>query len=635
MAINPETQYPGKIAPGTPDYPYGAARNITVPGDGTGTPWEAALVNDILGFQQAILAAAEEVPTGTPEKATASQYLTALGRVLDGKLYATVAALQASKIPDDTLVVVAERGHGRFTIKASGYSAESGDITLASGKVAAMVLDGPISVKWFGAVGDGVADDTVAIQAALDRPGNLPKWATGGIAVFFPQGSYRVTAPLQINKFSTAICGPSTPRFSGAAEIFIDDTGATTLFLVNQPDFAAAQIKLVGPDRVDGKYVVQDGLTGGAADVDWRFFDVVFENAGRAGLIFGRGLQLIDCQYQVLNGGFVIDWPNPFTPPSGDPDQTVEGGFRAVFVEGGRMHAMTGHLIENTGANAANLSGLSIHGVICDTFAGVFKGSCVNATFNDNNFIQGNGAQMYVFEDLQNVSINGGSYAGSNGTIQPPAWDVGNFIALTTGKTVTGLLVNGVTIRDVGGHVISLNGDWDDIIISNNVFENVLWLNDDGPSAPEVYAVVTTFTAGTGLSFTGNTVRTGNYARNNAIVNRRSVTASQLTGWVIRGTIFNEAYINETDFGAFYDANRDTKTVLYVGNGSDPQIFTLPSPAKGAIVAARSGPSAGETFANVIGTGLAGPGLKVTGPTVEVSGIFNTAASEYSLMVLR
>ena len=35
MAINPETQYPGKIAPSTPDYPYGAARNITTPGDGT------------------------------------------------------------------------------------------------------------------------------------------------------------------------------------------------------------------------------------------------------------------------------------------------------------------------------------------------------------------------------------------------------------------------------------------------------------------------------------------------------------------------------------------------------------------------------------------------------------------------
>lgn len=78
MAINPETQYPGKIAPSTPDYPYGGARNITVPGDGTGTPWEAALVNDLFGFQQALLSETGDVPTGTPETATASQYLEAV-----------------------------------------------------------------------------------------------------------------------------------------------------------------------------------------------------------------------------------------------------------------------------------------------------------------------------------------------------------------------------------------------------------------------------------------------------------------------------------------------------------------------------------------------------------------------------
>jgi hypothetical protein len=82
MAINPESQYPGKIAPGTPDYPYGAARNIAVPGDGTGTPWEAALVNDLFGFQQALLSQAGVVPTGTPEKATESQYLTAILRLV-------------------------------------------------------------------------------------------------------------------------------------------------------------------------------------------------------------------------------------------------------------------------------------------------------------------------------------------------------------------------------------------------------------------------------------------------------------------------------------------------------------------------------------------------------------------------
>ena len=81
MAINPELQYPGKINPSTPAYPYGSARNITTPGDGTGTPWEAAIVNDNLGFQQALLNLASLVPSGSPDEARASQYLQALQKI--------------------------------------------------------------------------------------------------------------------------------------------------------------------------------------------------------------------------------------------------------------------------------------------------------------------------------------------------------------------------------------------------------------------------------------------------------------------------------------------------------------------------------------------------------------------------
>lgn len=86
MAIIPENQYPGKITPSSADYPYGEARNISAPGDGTGTPWEAALVNDIFGFQQALLSEASVTPSGDPETATTSQYLQAL-RLLSSYRY--------------------------------------------------------------------------------------------------------------------------------------------------------------------------------------------------------------------------------------------------------------------------------------------------------------------------------------------------------------------------------------------------------------------------------------------------------------------------------------------------------------------------------------------------------------------
>ena len=56
------------------------------------------------------------------------------------------------------------------------------------------------SVRDFGAVGDGVADDTAALQAALDslQPGE---------ALLIPQGRYRFTSTLTLNRHEVSILG--------------------------------------------------------------------------------------------------------------------------------------------------------------------------------------------------------------------------------------------------------------------------------------------------------------------------------------------------------------------------------------------------------------------------------------------
>ena len=75
-----------------------------------------------------------------------------------------------------------------------------------------------ISVKDFGAVGDGVTDDTVAIQAAVNA---TPK----GTTIYFPAGTYAVSDAITINK-------PLVVRGAGPGS-FVADTGGAYLKQTN------------------------------------------------------------------------------------------------------------------------------------------------------------------------------------------------------------------------------------------------------------------------------------------------------------------------------------------------------------------------------------------------------------------
>ena len=58
-----------------------------------------------------------------------------------------------------------------------------------------------VTPQMFGAKGDGVTDDTQAIQAAIDSVKSLPSYLneTTGKVVFFPMGEYLITSPLDLS----------------------------------------------------------------------------------------------------------------------------------------------------------------------------------------------------------------------------------------------------------------------------------------------------------------------------------------------------------------------------------------------------------------------------------------------------
>ncbi len=116
--------------------------------------------------------------------------------------------------------IALSQGHlGNQSPPAQGHKGTGGQILDTGGQV--------LNVKAYGAKGNGTADDTAAIQAAVTASDN----ASGGV-VYFPPGTYKITSAIKSVSINTSFEGAgkgiSTIVNAGAGDgIFIDPTRFT------------------------------------------------------------------------------------------------------------------------------------------------------------------------------------------------------------------------------------------------------------------------------------------------------------------------------------------------------------------------------------------------------------------------
>ena len=86
-----------------------------------------------------------------------------------------------------------DAGQAKYLIVAAQAADEKGDHTLANGTVAVLQVDGGVDVKQFGAKGDGITDDILPIQAAVNTV-----HAAGGGIVKVPEGHFITTTYIKL-----------------------------------------------------------------------------------------------------------------------------------------------------------------------------------------------------------------------------------------------------------------------------------------------------------------------------------------------------------------------------------------------------------------------------------------------------
>lgn len=157
-------------------------------------------------------------------------YTVAAGSFVIGKMYRILTV----GTTDFTLIGAISNAIGLHFI-ATGVGSGTGTAELS--QTVESKLRQSVSVEDFGAVGDGVADDTNAIQAAINAAAR----------VYFPTGTYRVTGALsvsssQANQRNLILHGDSTASviaFSGGGYLSLNKSNYSSDFVLRDLSFTS------------------------------------------------------------------------------------------------------------------------------------------------------------------------------------------------------------------------------------------------------------------------------------------------------------------------------------------------------------------------------------------------------------
>lgn len=325
--------------------------------------------------------------------------------------------------------------------------------------IMARLLDLPISVKDFGATGDGTTDDTTAIQAALNFVG-----LSRGMSLRFPAGKYKITAPLifQAASVPAALSG-SDLHFSEHVESYIRGEGDARIIATASMARMLLLQPNAGTSSIGPFYTTIQGLTFDCANLA----DVGIESN------YSMNLSILKNKIwrPVTSGIFFTGYG-----VAKIRDNVIKAPICINFAAGGGDSDISSNdlypLASGRGVNIAKLAGDAV--IDRNVFNGEGNTGCIGVYLD--------GATIASTDLVLNVRITNNEFSGMSSGIYGQRH--------ASARNIFGVLVEGNhTIPAAGGAVhtgqlANLNGVDDAIICAN--FINGLALSATLTAAPGI-----------------------------------------------------------------------------------------------------------------------------------------------------
>lgn len=310
---------------------------------------------------------------------------------LDAPLYVgdrtTLKAVDTTKI---TVIYLKEAGRvGYFKWTPGDFSAQITADTLEGVYLKADAIastsgawvrefDGTVRPSWYGAAGDGVADDTAELSAAI----------ASGFNVNLSWGIYRITSKITSAISNQDIYADGYPRvgtdIQRSATILIDNASLDYAFHFTNTNVVISGIKFTSDSATTAEPILFKRPDGSAADVDCRVLNCAVEGGVALGFtVVGRGLHVKNCEFGNLTRGIALDVPTDWVP-NGQTNDLQETAWRSYIIEDNLFHG-TVTWVTNTGANKQYVRAIVMAGNLGDIGGCPFEGCLVDSTYDANN----------------------------------------------------------------------------------------------------------------------------------------------------------------------------------------------------------------------------------------------------------